>query len=460
MAEYWLTELAQERLRLERKLNELNINGVGCGTMLAHSLTLMLDKRTYLKANKHKIKLALLLSWVKSKIRYRESRSIDLKDKIIWFTTDLNEKQFGFIRPFEEVLPKNSFLILHRNKRFSGQGIYLPDRTSIATVKLNIEVNQVWIGVKEVIHSVLNKELLELLNIDLLRHQFFQQSRRIIQYQSLFDKNLPRVLFTEYDRQPATAMAIEVLKKMNVPTFTFVHGSVYPLDSYVPIIADYCFCWGDSQRDIFKKFGELGSKLIVGGNPKFSNKIYSDTNSVKDKLGIKHSQKVLVLATNHITEKLELAESFVDAIEKSDSSWIGLIKIHPIERMDEYIYLTEKNKRIKIVKDEISLDETIAVSDICAIHNSNFGFDVLLKNKPLLIFKPITQDCGIGQSFVDKAGVPLIKSSNELVYYLNKYGNEPIVNSFQRDRYIKNNCAFAGNNSATKVLEIITNMGL
>ena len=87
-------------------------------------------------------------------------------------------------------------------------------------------------------------------------------------------------------------------KKLNIPSFSLMHGNVHNDFGYVPILADQLLVWGRFQKDLFiKKAGANKDQIKVVGAPQFSDDILINKEDVLKKLCIGKHKKIIVLAT-------------------------------------------------------------------------------------------------------------------------------------------------------------------
>ena len=59
---------------------------------------------------------------------------------------------------------------------------------------------------------------------------------------------MPPFVIVENDRNNLSSPVVMASKKLNIPSFSLMHGNVYNDFGYVPILADQLLVWEDSKK--------------------------------------------------------------------------------------------------------------------------------------------------------------------------------------------------------------------
>ena len=156
-------------------------------------------------------------------------------------------------------------------------------------------------------------------------------------------------------------------KKLNIPSFSLMHGNVGVDFGYVPILADQLFSVGKIPKRFIKKAGANNDQIKVVGAPQFSDNIFIRKEDVVKKLYIEKHKKIIVLATSNYSEistRIKLVEIFAGALKVlSKDNWHGIIKMHPRDDIKIYrAYL--KTKYLSFMSSEqISKEASFAIAE-------------------------------------------------------------------------------------------------
>lgn len=204
-------------------------------------------------------------------------------------------------------------------------------------------------------------------------------------FEKSFAASKPQYVLTELDRYTAIAPLVIAARHHNIPCFTQVHGMLQLGFAYAPVLSNKIFCWGKIQADNLVEMGVPQSVIRITGaaqmDPNLKHTDIPDGIFEKTK-----EKKVLLLATNHFDkeQKLDLARKFAEIIRLLQNEWIGVIRIHPSEKISDYSIFQDDDKLIITDNDMLNYDQSLSLSDVIAVFNSAFIIDALVHKKPVV----------------------------------------------------------------------------
>jgi hypothetical protein len=264
----------------------------------------------------------------------------------------------------------------------------------------------------------------------------------------------PKVIVTESDRFSTTAPLILAAKKLDIATFTLMHGVIYNFFGYLPLLADYFIAWGDLQRQQLIQEGANPAQLLVGGAPQLSNKVSFTKTEICAKLGLPDNKKIILLGSSNVFEPLrnKVMAIFCEGVSQLPDCQ-GVVKLHPSEKKEYYADFIRRYPQIIFYnKEELGYEESFALADVVCIFSTAYGFDAVLKKKPLLIIN--VDDNHLGNStLLIQNGIPSVKNAVQLVELLQHvsilYDVEKI------DSYCIRYCESFGDESAHTILSLV-----
>ena len=209
--------------------------------------------------------------------------------------------------------------------------------------------------------------------------------------------------------------SINILKKYSFKLRTMISSGYNPFEVLKEIITDVWMAF--SSYDAAGKFGcqaiavagtwektvliERGvspNKIFITGNPEFfvssPNEISCPIANVRQNLGIKPEEKIILLLTSAQVEhglwSPEMRTTFVNSIIKTLSPLLNgsfrlLIKIHPVESLEEYNkILYSEDKRVVLRKD-LRLIDCINISDVVIAGYSTTVLQAGALRKPVIV---------------------------------------------------------------------------
>ena len=225
---------------------------------------------------------------------------------------------------------------------------------------------------------------------DMLRNSIISNVKEEIYAEHFLNKiNVTSVIATDEADRPRCFIVAGNKNKLN--TYGIQHGIIAPVSRsymipsddniYVPKIT---FLWGEKYKNILID----NSKVYTENNLKVVGQLRTDylikkTNSEREK--IKKDEKIRILyATQYLWDlTYEATNIFIDAIEKLENVEV-LIKLHPVDKYEEFYEKLIKERKLKNVKisREIDIYEAILWSDLVVTVHSTVVLEAALLNKP------------------------------------------------------------------------------
>ncbi len=262
-------------------------------------------------------------------------------------------------------------------------------------------------------------------------------------YRVFLKSILIKTVLTEYDRNSKVAPLIGVANLNSHPTFSLVHGSLLPPDTYYPFVAKKILVWGSRQTDTFTSLGYNKEKFIKVGNNRIKSIVINKNEKLflLEKIQISGQDKIATLITNRIEpqEQKRFAAVFIEAIYNMDH-WRGVIKLHPLENKAEYenFFPGLYKDKIKIVQSsELRNEDVIKITDVFINHNSVMGLEMLIQDKPVVILDCIKKDPGIGREMHETGNCLLAHNADELVNVIIASFNNQAINRHSIELYKK-----------------------
>lgn len=313
-------------------------------------------------------------------------------------------------------------------------------------------------SLRKIVASFVNDNQLPTMFITQMMNELAVQTQYILAYELLIEQLKPKYILCEYDRNSQCAGLMLLAKNKNIPTYSHMHGVVNHRFGYLPIFADYIFCWGERQKQLLIDKGADPSQLIVSGATQLSNQIKVDQEKVRAKLALGPKQKVVLLATNPVNDEYrnKLARIFCESIKELEELK-GVIRLHPSEDLAFYQKFIDEYPNILFDKNEVFLfEESFALADLVCVFNSAYGIDALIKNIPVMIINLDDHNLGQAEDLIHQGGSPVAKNKNELrALVLHYFDNQDFRNELllNQRKYVERYC-LAFEKSAAKNITI------
>jgi hypothetical protein len=222
-----------------------------------------------------------------------------------------------------------------------------------------------------------------------------------------FCKSSIKIIITDFDRDFVTAPMILAANKLGLNTVTLVHGVIDPPYAYIPVLAKQIWCWGQYQKDQFIKFNTDSEKIKIVGCPiaKIYKRHTRNLKNTKPTIGIGlnptkyHENEMMIssLITNHFSKYF---------------NWI--IKLHPSMSKSSWMtYLMPDNFEL-YSHEEYKIGEFFDKIDLLIITTSGIGFEAIVNNIPVWIFRVLDENESNDKIMIKHAFCPDITKEKDL----------------------------------------------
>lgn len=275
----------------------------------------------------------------------------------------------------------------------------------------------------------------------------------------------PPAVITEYDRSPIWAPVILAAKSLGIPTYTMVHGVCdKEAVSFVPVLADTVFCWGQLGREQFIQLGVNPEKLVVGGCPRMTRGLPIRTADARRKIALDPDRPVVMLGTAPFRDdqRFKLADSFCRGMTPL-SGVSAIVRLHASEKVEDYAPIIKRYPQVKFLANSAcSLDESLAASDIVVVHHSGLGGDALIKRRLTIILDVLEIPLSYGRELIEQAGCPRAASSGELTEFVREILHDDRKRreyETAAEKYVERFCAAFGQDAAKRIADhVLSNL--
>lgn len=267
----------------------------------------------------------------------------------------------------------------------------------------------------------------------------------------------PRGVVTEADRNELASCLILAARSLGIPTLTMMHGVINPPYGFTPLLADVALCWGAHQRDTMVKLGTPKERLAVTGCQRLQRGIEISRENACARMDVCSNRPVVLLASSAVSASIRrrLARMFCEALgEREDLS--AVVRLHPSEQLGFYQDEIAEFPTVRFLESRPwPVGEALAVADIVVCQNSGLGNDALIGRR-LVIVVDVPGDClRNGLELVEKAGCPMVKSSEELAREVSAILSDDERRSElteRREQYVHQFCEFFGDEATARVV--------
>ncbi len=411
----------------EEKLNCYPYRGVPLGTALSQNLYLnvFLGTRPYRWTSQIKICFKILFRLIAGISRDRSVRRLP-SGKLIINLQDDKERFRGLVAPVVNQLERDAILLLSKSP---AQTPPFPE------------------GIESVLWSQVNRFRGARISWDFLRrapryfailiqylarfrypkmyaitlfYDLMMGSLYVKVYRRFLEETRPAGILVEFDRWANISIFLFEAKRQGIPAFTMTHGVLNPPYGYAPLVADYAFAWGPRQREQYIEMGAMPDRVLIAGHPGLDRKIFADREVVRKRLGLSRDIFMVLLATSAGAPEMNRRqiEDLGKAVE-SQKKIHCIIRLHPAEERDSYGWLSSRYPFLSLLEsEEFSRDEALAASDLIVIGNSGFGYEAMIKRRPVVVHCPENERLSAGKELVKEAGTPLTTDANSLHHLL------------------------------------------
>jgi glycosyltransferase involved in cell wall biosynthesis len=271
----------------------------------------------------------------------------------------------------------------------------------------------------------------------------------------------PSAVVTEYDRNDKWSCLVLCARRLGIPTFSLVHGVINDQAvTFVPVLADKIFCWGEIQRRQLLAAGEKRAEILLGGCPRLTRDLSVTQADARTRLGLPVEKPVVMLGTTPVRDRdcRQMAELFCGAMD-SLSGISAVVRLHASEHLDTYAPVAQRHPNVHFLMNrDATLDEALAAADIIVVPNSGLGSDALVKGRLTIVLDLPTMRLGHGRELIEQAGCPRAANAEELAAAIERL----LTNESERqrhfaaaERYVEDFCAFFGQDSARRIAAIV-----
>jgi len=271
----------------------------------------------------------------------------------------------------------------------------------------------------------------------------------------------PSAVVTDYDRNDNWSRLVLCARQLGIPTLSLVHGVINDQAvTFVPVLADKIFCWGEIQRQQLIAAGEKRAEILIGGCPRLRRDLSVTPAEARTRLGLPVEKPVIVLGTTPVKEcdRREMAELFCVAAAAVPGV-SAMVRLHPSEQLDAYAPVAKRHPNVRFLRNrDATLDEALAAADIVVVPNSGFGSDALVRRRLVIVLDLPTMRLGHGRELIEQAGCPRATNAQELAAAI----QDLLTNEAERqrhfaaaERYVTDFCAFFGGDSARRIAAVV-----
>ena len=210
--------------------------------------------------------------------------------------------------------------------------------------------------------------------------------KQISQFQKIYEKYKPRAYISFCSQAfPEEGIMTLICKKYNVPTFTMQHGFIIKYDIFSPtavlnenLISDYQLIWGNKTYNFLKNYIDK-SKLLVVGNPKYSNIKINSLKKFRPKGAVIFLSVIGFNESNH--NLIDIINRF--ALKNPEIKFT--IKIHPFDEIKNYTSQIDV-KNIEFVEKNVLIGDILERNDFVIMHNTSVSMEALHYQIPLFSY--------------------------------------------------------------------------
>jgi hypothetical protein len=226
-----------------------------------------------------------------------------------------------------------------------------------------------------------------------------------------------KLICVDYDRNGFACTLIAAAKSLKLPTITLQHGIIYPPYSFMPLLADSCWVWGEMAKQQFISAGEPVHKIVCVGTPIVEPLQLSETakETARQRLQLK-SGKTILLALSWPDKKVDsLLAAFLAAIKtlQADPEANYLVKTHPSHPHIDYCWL-ETDYGLKHLPANVAYVDVMNLVDVLLTHTSGIAAEAIYYGKQVGIINLPGYDAGSGMELHTRLGVPLLNTPEDI----------------------------------------------
>jgi len=293
-----------------------------------------------------------------------------------------------------------------------------------------------------------SKNILEVSFFEILV-EYSIQKRRFDVFENFLANYSFKLAIFDFDRYPVNIPLIHALKIRNVKVVTIIHGTIIPVNHFVPFIADEIWVWGELHKKILTNVGVKKAIKIVG-NPKIleltTPRLIQIRNTMKIGIGFSKFDK---FNNNHIS-LWRLANDL------TKHGYIVYAALHPLDINDKKKH---DSSNLIFPGKGISSSDFLKDSDLMIFGDTQLSSDLLNYDIPIVIFgNSLNEKLRNGFLLCKEAGIPFFNDINELNNFISfslDRGNEKIEIIERQKKIHQQIFSYTGNESIKMLIDEI-----
>jgi hypothetical protein len=226
---------------------------------------------------------------------------------------------------------------------------------------------------------------------------------------------------------------LEIFRKLQIPSFIFLHGLPARYNIIDDNQSDYLVVWGEKIKDNYVNYGGFSpEKILVSGHPYYKkiqiSNLRNDFSRIlvltKVPTGSQHSDKIRVQDRGNSIYYLLMIENTLKELGVKNVT----LRVHPSENINWYYKFIDKN----FFKEEnTTLDNILKKSTLVIGPTSTVFLEALFHGVNYIVFEPLTNGVDL-YSYVSVA--PFDKSDSRV-----EVANSQLdLKNLLRDKYLVN----------------------
>ena len=424
------------RIRTEQRLNDLKYLGqVPVGSLCCHAINRWCNNQDSYSFRSF---IAALIKLLLSSLKLRKTRQIQ---GILFLQTNNSDRIMRMFDPF-----RNCKGSLTNNFTLSREFYQ-----SICPIHVFIWMSDMlanFIYYKRKIDQIL-KESNSKSSRAQIYYAFTLQTLKYTVASKTLVKSEVRSILVDLDRAADASPVILAARLLKIKTGTLVHGSIFPPNLYVPVLANKVYCWGNIHRDYLRNFSSKDVKFIITGNTAYDRHI--ENNNIINE-GRKNFVLTFVSANYSDLAQYKVVE-FLGRINLPNY-WSIRLRAHPAE---DYVNLAiaSKSNNLQVFDKSQTVEECINQTDLFIVIDSNFVFDALSFGKPTIFYASDSDHSDLPKLFEVYSNAVMIRNEIEMEKLLNRMKSLTAIyeesNYTELSLFYRQYCEDFGESAARKI---------
>ena len=330
----------------------------------------------------------------------------DLDKKVFYYGDHFkkNYENFSSFKFYLILILKNLYAVKFLKKKkansilFNANFYLVPEFNKIG---YNILTPELYIGTNlNVVGSFSTFNKLEFFKKNFINDDLFYLlskpfNQKILKYKSELKETIlnsgVKALFLSNDMAFIEKIYISIFKELKIPSFVFLHGIPTCYNIIDNTRADFLVVWSEKIKQNFIDVGFSSKKIIVSGNPLYSDKLVNDISfDLDDLLIITHS----ITQTPENSDKLILQErgallTYLYSIQKVLLGFnVKSVRFRPHPSENPKWYLKNLDKNFFLL-DTQPIKDSIQRSSMLIGPTSTVFFDAIAAGKNYIVYEPL-----------------------------------------------------------------------